>query len=463
MRNNLNKEEAIARIREKLAEPRSEKLLRKIPETFAEHVYARLNRPRHAKYQDEVGDYGDRFRIGLKHFDFHLQGFDTIGLSAVDGEKANYLAVDIDEDFERRLPIFADVLRARGWDKASFAVNGSGPGRGKVVVTLQERLPQRQAIHLVQSLTAEASADPRFGEFKAKDLTLFPQGGDGGHCRLFGRNLRRVRTRTLGESPLDLDGSLTDLCYLKPADIAADLPGKAMRRLSLSFWAEGFIKSPYVGGTPDLFKAQCRLAYEAVPLYGEEAEQFLVDAFREVERQSPSLSMSARRGLLRPDIAKRLVKYVTSTRPASSEDGHYISRVSIWCPKENVEACKPAARVYHALSEYVVEWALDANCFGMSLDRVADLSGYSGKTKGKEALLKAVAAGLIVILDTGVPYQDGTIGLCGLYALVGHDSTPAEARAAGQLTRMYAERNRERIARGLPPLPMPEIELPAAA
>jgi hypothetical protein len=455
-----------ALLREKLEEPRSKKLLGRIPEmeSFAYLTYHGLNCPRYGKYQNGQGGYQYRKRIGLRDFDFHLRGHDSIAVSAVHGEKVNFIAVDVDEKFEERLPIFADVLRKRGLAKASFAISGSSRGRGKVVVTLAERLPQRQGIALVASIIAEATADPRFGPYKKKDLTTWPQCGDGGHVRIFGRNLRRVRTRALTEAPLDLGGDLSDLCYVEPANIAADLPEMARSKSALSSWAEGFINEPYVGATPDLFKAQCRLAYEAVALHGEAgAEAFLTEAFREIERQSTDLSRSARQSLLRADTVKRLVKYAASGGSPSSKGGHVISQVLVSCPKNKLDAPKGAVRVYQALWKYVLDYALDPCCFGMSFERIADLADYSGATKAREAVLKAVAAGLIVRLDCGVPKRDGIVGLHGLYALVGHDITPDEARAAGQRTAMYAARSRERIARGLPSLQMLDEELPTAA
>lgn len=169
---------------------------------------------------------------------------------------------------------------------------------------------------------------------------------------------------------------------------------------------------------------------------------------------------------MRADTVKRLVKYAAASKshdPAPSLGGHDISRVLVSCPKNKLDAPRGAVRVYQALWKYVLDYGLDPCCFGMSFERIADLTGYSGATKAREAVLKAVAAGLIVRLDVGVPARDGIVGLCGLYALVGHDRTPDEVRAAGQQTLMYAARNRERIARGLRPLPMLDEELPTAA
>lgn len=148
-------------------------------ETFDARVYRILNCPRSAKYQDSLGAYGKRQRISLKHFEHHLRGLDSLALSAIDGGKANFLAIDIDKRFEERLSVFADILADRNLEKAAFAISGSGPGRGKVVITLATRLPQRQAVRLVQDVAEDAKSHVLFGSYKPSDLTSFPLGGEG--------------------------------------------------------------------------------------------------------------------------------------------------------------------------------------------------------------------------------------------------------------------------------------------
>lgn len=273
--------------------------------------------------------------------------------------------------------------------------------------------------------------------------------------RLFGRNLRRVQTRILTEAPLDLGGLLNDLYYVEPAEIEPIRRGRSAALTTLSDWAQDFITKPYVGGTPDLFKAQVRLAHEAVRLYGNrDATEFLSAKFREIEERSPALSDSSRRNLWRRDTVTTVIDY--ASRRANE---HHNTLDMIWCPKSDIGTRKPAVRVYRALSEYVIDNGLDPFCFGMTFDRIADLAGYAGKGKARDALLLAVDASLIVRLDPGVPKNDGGQGLCGLYALVGEGQDPAQVCRVGASTTMYGDRNKERLRRGLQPLPSYTEEL----
>jgi hypothetical protein len=155
-------------------------------------------------------------------------------------------------------------------------------------------------------------------------------------------------------------------------------------------------------------------------------------------------------------VVTKLLEY------AASRKEHVNVSDMIRYPKNNIDAPRPAARVYRALCEYVTDNGLDARCFGMSFDRVADIAGYVSKGKAREALLRAVDVGLIVRLDAGLPREPGRNGLCGLYGLIGeHHNTPLEAQKDGAATVMYGERSGERIRRGLDPLPSFELELAA--
>lgn len=126
---------------------------------------------------------------------------------------------------------------------------------------------------------------------------------------------------------------------------------------------------------------------------------------------------------------------------------------SIWLPKIDVPGPTAALRAYLALVEYVLENALDPNCFGITYDRIADLSGYACKGTTWKAVNAAIDAGLIVRLDSGLPRIERRQGLCALYALVGNHNNPALAFTAGADTVMYRERSEERRRRGLEPLP----------
>lgn len=416
-------------------------------QSFSARLYALLNRPRNAKFQNEVGAYTKRTSIGLKHFESHLLGSDTIAVSVVDGGRANFLAIDVDANFEQRLPIFAAALRERGLATAAFAVTGSSPGRGKVIITLQNRLPQRQAVTMVDGIVSEVLDSPGFGQFKSSEVSTFPTNGDGSHVRLLGRNQRRAQSKGVHEVALDLDGNVTDLFQVVPADIEATQ--KRPLRHGLSSWAKEFCEHPFTGRTPDLFKAQARFGHEAYREYGDGALSFIIDAFRKVAENSPNLTASSRRNLMRSDTAARVFAYAKT-----ANGGNHIS-VAPWSPMTELAGFpKPAVRVYHGMAEHVLDNGLDANCFGITTQWIADRAGYAGKGKAWQALLVAVDEGLVVRLDSGVPREEGRDGLCGLYGLVGEGTDVESVRVAGMMTPMYRKRSDERERRGLPRLPM---------
>ena len=412
---------------------------------FGQRLFGLLNRPQYAKFQDTHGAYGFAREIGLRHFNSHLRGDDTIALSTVSVGKAKFLAVDVDRDFNLRLPIFRAVLARRELDYSAFAVTGSDPGRGKIIVALRQQIPQRQAVRLVQDILADAVADADFGTYKAKDASVYPTGGDGSHVRILGRNLRRARHSGLHEIPLNLLGELSDLCYVQPAAIEPeqfDVPNGGLRT-RISSWAESFIGQPYVGTTLELHRSQVRLAHEAVELYGEAASTQLQEWFAQIEAASPNVSASCRRQLTRPDVVQRIVTFVRSVRTD-------IRTLSIpgyrWCPKSEIQAPRPAIRAYTALTEYVLDRQLDPHCFAMAYSTVAALTGYCDKGRARQAILKAEDAGLIVRLDNGV--ADQRYQLCALYALVGEGDDPTIARAKGTSHPKYADRIAERTRLG---------------
>lgn len=412
---------------------------------FAKRIFGLLNRPQYGKFQNTDGVYGAAREIALRDFKSHLDGRDSIAVSTVNVGKAKFLAVDVDRDFNKRLPIFASVLARRELDYASFAVTGSDAERGKVIVTLQTPLPQRQAIRLVQDILSDAVADAAFGQYKAKDASVYPTGGDGSHVRILGRNLRRARHSGLHEIPMNLLGELSDLCYVQPAAIEPEQLGvpNGGLRTRISTWAELFIGQPYVGTTLELHRSQVRLAHEAVELFGEAASAQLQEWFAQIEAGSPSISASCRRQLTRPDVVQRIVTYVRSVRPD-------IRTLSIpgyrWCPKSEIQAPRPAIRAYTALTEYVLDRQLDPHCFAMAYSTVAALTGYCDKGRARQAILRAEDAGLIVRLDNGV--ADQRYQLCALYALVGEGDDPTTARAKGASHPKYADRIAERTRLG---------------
>lgn len=267
-------------------------------ESFGGRVFRLLNRPRHGKFQDDVGGYGRAFTISRKDFEANLRGDCSVALSAVDNRFANFLAFDIDEQFLARLPVVSSVLRRNRLDRAAFAVSGSSTGRGKVVVSLAQRIPQSVARRLVFRLLGEMQHDADFGSVRKGTVSVYPTGGDGSFVRIFGRNRQRSR-HSATEVPMDLDGNLSDLYYVEAAIIEYD--AEAVHQAGLSAWAREFISCPFTGNTAELWRSQVRLAGETATLYGSDAERRLSDWFFAISEISPQMKASTRRQLLRPE------------------------------------------------------------------------------------------------------------------------------------------------------------------
>jgi len=142
----------------------------------------------------------------------HFLGRLTLAPSCLDKHgRSLFLVFDVDRRFYDRLSVFAAVLRRRGLERAAFATEGSSFGRGKVVVTLRQPIPQAQAQALAASIIEEARADLLFGAEGADEVTVFPKGGSaaGNTVRLFGTNLaRREGEATARPRSISMAGSL---------------------------------------------------------------------------------------------------------------------------------------------------------------------------------------------------------------------------------------------------------------
>lgn len=420
-------------------------------ESFDVRVYRLLNRPGKGKYQDDRSGYRYGYPISRKDFEAHLRGDCTIAMSAVDNGFANFLAFDIDQHFEVRLPVVRNVLRRRGLERASFAVNGSSVGRGKVVVTLAKRVPQSVARRLAFRIVAEMQNEKVFGTVLKGSVSVYPTGGDGSFVRLFGRNRQRARHKGLTEAPLDLDGNLSDLCYIEPAVIDYDREG--VNRPGLSAWAKQFVCSPYTGNTAELWRAQVRLAAEVVTLYGADAERRLSNWFQTLADISPQLRVSTRRQLLRPDAVARSVAWVRAHHEARRstsawqprKDPTIVSGLVIVGEKQK-RTPRPAVRAYNALANWVLTVGLDAHCFGITYERAANLMGYADKADARAAILKAQDANLLFRLDQGTV---GYGGMATLYTLRGEGETLQDAYDAGVRSEQFQRRLAERKTLGL--------------
>ena len=421
---------------------------------FHARLFSLLHRPRRAKYQDARGDYGGATRVNLGDFEDHLRGITTFSLASVEEGRANFLAWDIDVRFEERLQAFRHILLQRGLATSAFAVTGSSRGRGKVVLVLKDRLPQQQAVRLAKELLGEAARHAAFGPFSSADVSVYPTEGDGSFVRLLGRNRRRVWHQGVTETPLDLQGDLSDLLDLAPANIPAEDDAPVYSHNGLPRWVEAILSQAFTGTTKELFSLQVRLAGVARGLYQNDAATYLTAWFTQLDGNSTNLSASSRQNLQRADVVATVLRYANERkgttgslwRPLALENGHHSIPRLVWCPKSKMTAS--ARRVYQALTAYVLGHGLDPHCVGFTFDRIAAIAGFADKGASYKAVQKAQDSRLVFRLDTGTNVRDG---LCGLYAFVGQGEDLQAAYDAGVATEMYRERLQERTRLGLPP------------
>lgn len=276
----------------------------------AKNIYNLLQCPTHARPQ--TGDsYGKGLRITCDDFEDHLFGGVTLAVAVAWDFKANFVSWDCDEDFPRRLAIYARVLAARGLDKAAFITTGSTPERGKVVLTLAERIPQAHAVKLAKEIQDEVKADPNFGVSLPSKLNCYPTNGKT-FCRVLGRYYGNPAPF---ERFLSLQGRSMDPSCVVPAQISAptnpvNVPGRGLSAL-----ARTAIENPFIGNTPAVFKTQIRLADEAIRLFGTEAESKFLEWMETIAKNSPEASTSARRQLFRRDVFPRVSSYITTKKP----------------------------------------------------------------------------------------------------------------------------------------------------
>ena len=241
---------------------------------FAKRLYDLLQRPARGKPQNGRG-YSGHIRLWPSDFEDHLFGGSVFAVACVNEDGCNFFAFDCDEWFAARLPIYAKVLEGRGLAKAAFATTGSTRGRGKVVVTLANRISQSYAVELAKAISAEVIALDDFGMVKSGTLTAFPSAGNGSHCRIGGS---KYGPHGRPDVFIDLNSHKTDLTAIEPATVKApSIPttspiSKKRPKATLSTWAQTILAQPFTGTEPNLVKTQLRLASEAIQVYGQDAK-----------------------------------------------------------------------------------------------------------------------------------------------------------------------------------------------
>lgn len=409
--------------------------------TFARRLYDLLNGPNSAKrqYQPKKNNpenrwtYGKAFPTRLRSFQAHLAGNTTQALSIVSGGFANFICWDLDENFEALLPFFADRLRARGWEHAAFSTTGSSAGRGKIVLTFKPRIPQAVAHRVANEIFHEVLNEPKIVTFGERHPSVFPSLGSGGNVRILGRN--RGREGPL-ESPLSLDGKLSDLKYVKPVRIEYDRAEAALRQPTR--WASELIESAStVSSNKEGYKITVRLADDALRLTADDEPGAVALLFSWTSDMATRATGNAARQFAQKAAAERAVRYVLTHR-----EGKPPAAVS-WIPLDlsNERIPKGPKRVYESLAQYAVANRLNPHCFGMDYGRLAALVGYTDKSRTKRTADKAEdIRSFLFRLDRGSKHGDSLKGLVTLWCLRGTGETLQDAYDEGICSDMFRER-----------------------
>lgn len=411
---------------------------------FAKSLYTLLQKPPRAKAQHGER-YGRQMRISCNEFEDHLFGGMVLAIACVSEGRAYFLLFDCDQDFPARLPIYAKVLGRRGLSQASFVTTGSTPGRGKVVVTLAQRLPHGFAVALTRDIQREITADEAFGDVKPGSLTCFPTAQSGGCCRILGR---KYTDPAPFERFGNLDGCrLWDLSSIVPAIIEVPIPqalathGRQGRELS--HWAQTVLSLPFTGSEPELLRIQLRLANEAIHLHYDEADARFSEWMEVIAGNSPGLSASVHRQLFRADVFLNAKAYIARTPRLKTWEPFrqpYIPGELIRLPNAPkggeangiYKVANGAWRIYKALAGYAIAAHLDPHCFAMDYGRVADLAGYAAKGTAYRAVIEAERAGLLLRLDSGTPRESGRRGRCTAFCLRGDGEQLEDAADVGR-------------------------------
>lgn len=371
----------------------------------------------------------------------------TKGFCYAAGGFANFLAWDVDENFELLAPFIVDELRKRKWEKGAAATNGSSAGRGKIVLFIKPRIPQALAIRYAEEIrcaVVERANTELLLAIDADKFSAYPKNG----CavvRILGRN--RIRDGKL-EQALNLNLRPSDWKYVKPVLIPyslRDIAANGNEQRQRSQWATDLIASPVSANAKDAFKMMVRLADEAVRFAGSERAAQVLHEWC-LGMVSSALRPSTAKVLKRKDSSENAVKWVLSHRwePTSKS----VESVNTWHPRD-LSKDKPSTRarkLYEALVQYVTAKRLNAHCFGMDYGRVAALCHYSDKSAAGKTALAAEDCGLLFRLHRGRKHGKGKRALLTLWCLRGRDETLEEAVDDGMKTEMF-ERRLDEVAK----------------
>jgi len=422
--------------------------------------------------------YGKATLLRFSKLLAHLSGKATIGFYTCESNGyANLLAWDIDERFTE---VRAEVIRSlkrRKWGRGSFLTTGSDPGRGKVILCINPRIPQAVANRIAREIYDEvvaAFADtlcPLRLTSPHKKFEYRPSEGTGGILRIMGRKLRLDGSDAPLEQALDLNGDPSDLKYVKPVTIPyAQNETESTQKQSRN-WIERRLKSPFTGNRKDAYSCISGFAYEALKKTKDvEDAEVMVTGWCGMMADLCGRD-DAKKQFMNEREIRKAVQYAKDNPPrkrtAKADAGprpEPLSKKSI----ANSRACRP----YQALAEFVEAKRLNPHCFGKDYASLAALAGYSDGSAASKSADVAENFGVLFRLHQGARHQAGSEGTPTLWCLRCEGETLQAAYDDG----IKADRFREYVENLGParfrlvggkkircsPEPVPDV-LPAAA
>jgi hypothetical protein len=294
------------------------------------------------------------------------------------------------------------------------------------------------------------------------EIELRPLGGAGGLLRILGRNRGKDRAGFLAplETPITLDGELSDLGTVRPLSVARirEIANAQRARNADRFaWVESWLAQAWTyreedGNTRGIFRRLVALANAALERFGPaEGQQYFRAWCAVVAGNSPTLDA--------PSPTNKDRRNPVRHEPTLTRAWRYaLTRERRWEPAELVgSGLHPShIRAYTALADYVYSRSLAPEFFSITYDFIAlELLGEGHKKTVWKQIQALVNRGLIVIHDSGLAMRrdergDYRKGLPTNMGLVGRGQTPQDVIAAVQSSpRHYArvaKRGRDRIS-----------------
>ena len=268
----------------------------------------------------------------------------------------------------------------------------------------------------------------------ANEVSVYPQSGQGGLLRVLGRNPKRHGSL---EVAFSLNGE-PGLSHLRPLKRAAVTRIVALLRGSLAPWVQRILNEPWrrSEGTARHFRQMVALGREAIRIYGSiKGHSVFWSWIDKVNANSPELSL--------PSLKTRDLRNVLEHGRLRAWDWARQYPTS-WEPldlQSRKDVPPGVARQYAGFVSFVRDNGLRPECFGIDYQRaaLAALDG-SSKSTAHRRVHRADKIGVMIILDPGLPREQGLNGECVLIGLVCRGQTPEQVRAAVAASDLVRER-----------------------